>query len=244
MIEYAVACEIGDQEENEDTVRVFLNPRLGVYGFVLADGLGGHGGGKQASSLVTEYVGNSIEITEGLHTSFIDECFVDAQVRLSQEAEYSGHTSMRTTMVLMLLDGKIAQWGHIGDSRLYYFRDGKLIRQTLDHSVPQMLANSGKIRNSAIRHHPDRSKLLHAMGGSWDGPEYEIDERRRPVRPGDSFLLCSDGFWDWITEKTMAKMIKKGNSAQSVLDDMIREVRQNGFGKNMDNYSAILIMVK
>lgn len=244
MIEYATLSEIGEKEVNEDAVRVFVNPLLGSYGFVLADGLGGHGNGDVASNLVADCVGAAIENTNDLGGNFIDSCFDISQEILMEEKQVKGLHSIKTTLVLLLVSGDIAQWGHIGDSRLYHFRDGKQLSRTIDHSVPQMLALSKQIKESEIRHHPDRSVLLRAMGADWDFPVYEISERGKEVKKGDSFLLCSDGFWEWIEEKTILKILKKGLTAYESLQEMTEEVVKNGTGKGMDNYSAILINIK
>lgn len=244
MIEYATISEIGEKANNEDAVRVFINQPLATYGFVLADGLGGHGNGDVASQLVVECVGAAIENTKEFGGVFIDECFDTAQEILMQEKEIKGLPSIKTTMVLLMITDKIAQWGHIGDSRLYHFRDGKQLGRTIDHSVPQMLAISGQIKEKEIRHHPERSVLLRAMGAEWDYPAYEIDQRCMRVIKGDTFLLCSDGFWEWIEEKTIIKILKKGLSAYDSLREMLAEVKANGTGKGMDNFSAILVNVK
>ena len=82
------------------------------------------------------------------------------------------------------------------------------------------------------------------MGAEWDAPAYEIDNRDVRLRYGDSFLLCSDGFWEWIEEKTMLKILKKGKNAYDALQEMAAEVLANGKGKGMDNYSAILVNIK
>ena len=244
MIEYATISEIGEKENNEDVVRVFVNPTLGTYGFVLADGLGGHGNGDVASKLVVDCVGAAIENTDTIGGLFIDECFDTAQEMLMEEKELKGLSSIKTTMVLLMITDKVAQWGHIGDSRLYHFRDGKQLSRTVDHSVPQMLAISGSIKERDIRHHPDRSVLLRAMGAEWDSPQYEITQRSMKVIKGDTFLLCSDGFWEWIDEKTMIKILKKDMTAYDTLREMMTEVKRNGAGKGMDNFSAILVNVK
>lgn len=244
MIEYATISEIGEKEKNEDAVRVFINQPLTTYGFVLADGLGGHGNGDVASNFVVDCVGAAIENTDSFGGIFIDQCFDTAQEMLMKEKEKKDLPSIKTTLVMLLITGKIAQWGYIGDSRLYHFRDGKQLSRTIDHSVPQMLALSGQIKEREIRHHPDRSLLLRAMGTEWDMPAYEIAQRRLQTIKGDSFLLCSDGFWEWIEEKTMIKILKKDLSAYDALCEMTAEVKANGTGKNLDNYSAILVNIK
>lgn len=244
MIEYATVTEIGEKERNEDAVKVFINHELSTYGFVLADGLGGHGNGDVASRFVVDCVGAAIENTDGFCGTFLDESFEVAQQLLMDEKERTGMMSIKTTLVTLVITGKTARWGHIGDSRLYHFRDGKMLSRTLDHSVPQMLALSGQIKEKEIRHHPDRSVLLRAMGAEWDAPAYEVDQRRLRTIKGDTFLICSDGFWEWIDEKTMSKILKRYASAYDALRAMTAEVKANGAGKGMDNLSAILVNIK
>ena len=132
----------------------------------------------------------------------------------------------------------------MGDSRLYHFRGGNQLSRTIDHSVPQMLVLSGQIKEKDIRRHPDRSALLRAMGAEWDSPAYEISQRGLEIAKGDTFLLCSDGFWEWIEEKTMIKILKKNLSVHDTLLEMVNEVKKNGIGKGMDNYSAVLVSIK
>lgn len=244
MVEYAIISEIGEKENNEDAVRVFVNQPLMTYGFVLADGLGGHRNGDVASNFVVDCVGAAIENTDEFGGVFIDECFDTAQEMLMEEKEIKGLPSIKTTMVLLMITDKTAQWAHIGDSRLYHFRGGKQLSRTIDHSIPQMLAISGKIKERDIRHHSERSVILRAMGAEWDSPAYEVDQRNMRVLKGDTFLLCSDGFWEWIEEKTMIRILKKEMSAYDTLREMMAEVKKNGTGKGMDNYSAILVNVK
>lgn len=244
MIEYATITEIGEKEKNEDAVKVFVNQPLSTYGFVLADGLGGHGNGDVASNFVVDCVGAAIENTDSFGGVFLDECFDTAQEMLMEEKECKGLHSIKTTMVMLLITEEYAQWGHVGDSRLYHFRDGKQLSRTIDHSVPQMLALSGQIKEKEIRCHPDRSVLLRAMGAPWDAPAYEIAQRNLKVIKGDTFLLCSDGFWEWIDEKTIIKILKKDQSAYDSLREMMAEVKANGTGKGMDNYSAILVNIR
>ena len=243
MLDYAFITEAGEKDSNEDAVRVCLNRSLFTYGFVLADGLGGYGHGDVASRFVTDCCAAALENTSAIGETFIDECFDMSQSLLMQEKERTGYRSIKTTMVFLLTDGQTAQWGHIGDSRLYHFRRGKLLKRTLDHSVPQMLALQHKIKEKDIRHHPDRNRLLRAMGEEWDEPWYEIDQRKITVRSGDTFLLCSDGFWEWVDEKEIVSILKRNLPAFDALELMKEAVAKNGHGKGMDNYSAILVNI-
>ncbi len=245
MIDYAVFSHKGERDYNEDNIAVAVNPALFTYGFVLADGLGGHGLGADASKIVVDYVSAAVENTDTVYGLFIDECFDKSQDFLLKEQMRLGcPDSMKSTMVFLIMADRKVSWGHIGDSRIYFFRDCQLMEHTRDHSMVQALVDAKKLKEKEIRKHPDRSRLLKAMGAQWSGPEYEIDRRNVKIRCGDTFLLCSDGFWEWINEKTMARVLKKSSSAHEALQEMIDIVYREGKGKNMDNCSAILIMVK
>lgn len=85
------------------------------------------------------------------------------------------------------------QWGHVGDSRLYYFKNGKIVKRTLDHSVPQMLVARGEIDEKEIRHHPDRNRLVRVMGMEWDEPKYQVSEPM-PEEPDRHFCYVRMDF--------------------------------------------------
>ena len=106
VIEYAMISEIGEKQANEDTVKAFVNQPLSTYGFVLADGLGGHGNGDIASNFVVDCAGAMIENTDTFEGVFIDECFETAQEMLMEEKDLKGFNSIKTTMVMLLITGK------------------------------------------------------------------------------------------------------------------------------------------
>ena len=114
--------------------------------------------------------------------------------------------------------------------------------RTLDHSVPQMLVNIGEIDEDEIRNHPDRNRLLRVMGAEWETPQYQYSEKI-PLKKGQAFLLCSDGFWELITEKMMIRFLRRADSVDEWLDTMMDYVEEKGKEKNMDNYSAIAVWI-
>ena len=157
MILYAqVSCQ-GNREYNEDRVKICR--KSGGYTFGLADGLGGHGHGDMAAELAVGAIASDRkekEIREVLEDYF-DQAQKNVLEKKNQDRQY---LNMMTTMVAMEVCHHQIGWGHIGDSRLYYFQDRKYVSHTLDHSVPQILASRGEIKESDIRHHPDRNRLL------------------------------------------------------------------------------------
>lgn len=241
MISYHLLSNMGDRENNEDSVGMYQ--KGAEYCFVLADGLGGHGRGEEASRLAVEAAIQAFAV-DGAGEAVMDRSFQDAQSTIlqNQKADFRAQ-DMKTTLVVLHVGEDAVQWGHIGDSRLYYFQNRKLELRTLDHSVPQMLVAAGQIRESQIRNHPDRNRLLRVLGVDWDAPRYQIEE---PVERGgrQAFLLCSDGFWELIDEKKMLHCLKKAKSCQEWVELMEVLVRKNGQGKNMDNYSAVAVWME
>lgn len=241
MLDIAVLTNKGEREINEDSVGSFQKENHTLC--ILADGLGGHGKGDFASQLCVRNAADILQKSELHGEAFIRNIFESTQSKLleQQELERSSRNQMKSTLVLCLISqGKIS-CGHIGDSRLYLFRKKKVAYQTLDHSVPQMLVASGEIKSSQIRHHEDRNRLLRAMGCQDEQLRYEIDFVDIDFMPGDAILLCSDGFWEWIKERKMRHYIATSDSAQMILEKMEKYILKKGQGKNMDNYSAILI---
>lgn len=243
MVEYSYFTDIGTKRANEDALIVCANDSLDTVGFALADGLGGYGFGDVAATFVVDCFAASVENAPEIDDGFLAECFDTAQRLLMEEKELKGLSSIKTTLVLLTITGKHARWGHVGDSRLYHFRHGRLLERTLDHSIPQMLVRQRKIKEKEIRFHPERNRLTRAMGAEWDEPCYEIRKRGVRVRPGDWFLLCSDGFWEWIDEKAMSGILKKGLAPDESLNRMVEIIRNNAGECTMDNLSAILVSV-
>lgn len=239
MITYTVFTDRGGREVNEDSARVFEED--GKKCLVLCDGLGGHGKGEVASALVVEAVGQIFNSAQK-----IDEDFLRSAFQLSQEAlideqiRQDAKTDMKTTAVAMYIDGNKVQWGHVGDSRLYAFAKNKVKLRTLDHSVPQMLVFAREIKEKQIRNHPDRNRLLRVMGIEWEKPMYELAEQTQ-LEKYQAFLLCSDGFWELIDEKQMCKLLKNSSTVEEWMQAMVEVIKQNGIGKNMDNYTAIAL---
>lgn len=245
MMTFAQVSEVGERQINEDSVGfVPIGPEIGL--FILADGLGGHGRGEDASALVTKVSGEVFRRHYG-ESDCLARCFLTSQEKLMQKQQMENASEdLKSTLVLLSVCNGRIQWGHVGDSRLYYFEDNRIVERTLDHSVPQMLVNAGEIKEKEIRHHPDRNRLLRVMGMEWDSPQYQLSATV-PVREGGKrqcFLLCSDGFWENITEKQMESSLKKASDVRDWLRRMERIVSVTGKGTNMDNYSAVTVWMQ
>ena len=237
MIQYITYTNKGDRPQNEDACTCRCENTKGC--FVLADGLGGHAMGQEASKLAVEQAiheyGNGVEELE----TIVDRC--QAKI-LEAQQQANCVDQMKTTLVLLKIDNRHAQWIHVGDSRLYFFRKGKLVVRTSDHSVPQKLFEMGEIREEEIRHHEQRNQLLRVLGTSWDKPRYEVSKKIRiKKRCRDAFLLCSDGFWEYITEEQMEQQLKMAQSVQEWLDCMLDIIQNQEPNGNRDNFTAIAV---
>lgn len=240
-MESAKYCDIGGRETNEDFVADFESGDNGFY--VVADGLGGHNCGEVASSCVAEKMTELFSETLQNDTEVMRGYFVGAQEALLEKTEEdSGRKGMRTTAVALAICGNVATWGHIGDSRLYHIKNGEISSITADHSVAYLSYLNGEIKYKDIRKSPDQNRLIRSMGS--EGKFKPDITESAAVEEGDAFLLCSDGFWEYISEKEITAALKKSQTASRWLAKMIRVVEKNGRSNpERDNCSAITVFV-
>jgi len=233
---FASISNPGGRKVNEDFTEVRRHGgRLMAF---LADGLGGQGDGDVASRLAVESAINCLE-----HKLFASLNALKRAFCIASDAVYDARSRrsnrMMTTLVGVLLSGRKFYAAHVGDSRLYWFRDGKLMYQSLDHSVSQIMAMSGEIEPSMIRGHESRNLLLRAMG---EKRGVQPDSYSGKLRSGDRLLLCSDGFWEKVLEDEMIEACRGAVSPQQWLENMqmIIELRMDAYS---DNFTAAAIYV-
>lgn len=237
IISYDWLSSQGGRKQNEDSLGIVI--KSNSLFFILCDGLGGHGNGDVASSYVVEQM--KMFLNQG---GKVEDSVLYAQngLRAKQKEEHM-ENSMKTTLTCLSIMSEGVKFVHVGDSRIYLFYKGKYKMRTQDHSVPQMLVNSGAIREKEIRFHPDRGRLLRVMGTEWSSPRFQVTETIS-LDKQMTFLLCSDGFWELIEEKMMEKTLKKAKTPKEWLEKMESVVLEKGKGREMDNYSAIAVFVR
>ncbi|CCE23801.1 PP2C family protein-serine/threonine phosphatase [Methylotuvimicrobium alcaliphilum] len=210
--------------------------------WLLADGLGGHGGGEVAAETAVTTIREAYRQSSQSTQENITALFTAAQHGLRRQQQNDPDLAgMRTTLVLLLRQADRVLWAHLGDSRLYFFRDGGIHFQTKDHSVPQMLVATGDIDAKQIRHHPDRNRLLSCLGEP-NLPKPTIAKTEQKLQAGDAFLLCSDGFWEYIEEHEMLADLAQTDTPQDWLNALRQRLLSRASGEH-DNYSAIAIRV-
>jgi PPM family protein phosphatase len=228
----------GGRAKNEDAICDCQ--REDAFVAVVADGLGMHGGGDIASETAAKVLSQRFFENTSLDKSIITGFFEqanDAIVKKQTAAE-----KMKSTAVALFSLGKKYAVAHIGDSRLYQFSSGKIVYQTIDHSVSQMAVFSGEIDASQIRFHEDRNRVLRALG-SEDGARPDIYLSELPVTERDAFLLCTDGFWEYVLEPEMEVDLNKSSTPKQWLSYLTERIGKRVDGKN-DNMSALAIFFK
>ena len=238
----AALTQTQQRRHNEDCYDYLLIKDTGCW--VVADGLGGHHGGEVASKLAVESIIASFQQRPEVSAAAIHRYLEAAQQSLlSRQQEETRLSEMGTTVVLLVADEQAAMWGHIGDSRLYHLRRGRIANQTRDHSVSQALANAGEIKPEEVRFHEDRHRLLRALGQE-DNFRPVITQTHQPLEIGDAFLLCTDGFWELVLEAEMQADFNAAINPQDWLEKMQKRIIARSLKKpdrKHDNFTALAV---
>lgn len=211
--------------------------------WVVADGLGGHGGGDVASRIAVDTIIDAYRNNPDFSVTYLGKLMELAQQALWVRQQDDYHLSaMRSTAVVLLLDDAKALWAHVGDTRLYHFSNGRIVFQTKDHSVPQAMVDARDIGYDDIRHHEDRNRLTRSLGN--DG-KLRITSMDSPVviGVGDAFLMCTDGLWEFVTETEMEATIPQSDTPETWLVEMESLLLHNAPAGH-DNYTATAIFVE
>jgi serine/threonine protein phosphatase PrpC len=239
-LEISVLCKPGGRTVNEDAYGFWSDS--GPCFCVLCDGAGGQGGGDVASKLAVSTALAWFQDQPECSGQAIAGAIAAAnRAVMQQQATEQRLTRMRTTAVVLAVDpcARRASWGHLGDSRLYLFRGRRLAVQTKDHSVVQNMVDAGYLKPEALRT-ADNRNLLFAALGQQENFEPAIADAAAALGDGDAFLLCTDGFWEYITEDAMERALASSVSAEAWLRTMETEVLAHA-GANQDNYSALAV---
>ncbi|MBI3727189.1 MAG: serine/threonine-protein phosphatase [Burkholderiales bacterium] len=235
---------IGTRKTNEDALAWANEDELAC--FVLADGTGGHSGGEIAARLAIDSVIEKF-VQEASFSARALRSYLDwAILKVAQsKRDNVGQREMSTTIAAILIDqsNRCALWAHMGDTRIYQFRQGRIKAVSKDHSQAQRLVDAGMADQSRIRQHPHRNRLFAAIGAEGDNaPEVTADALE--LLNGDAFLMCTDGFWEWVLEHEMEFCLATTNSSEAWLSKMNAIAEKNistSKAINRDNFSAFAI---
>jgi len=212
QIEYAKVSALGDRQDNQDRAAIVVSDNAALM--LVFDGMGGHSDGAKAAETGLKVVQDIF--MEAVQPIFDPQGFLymalarahDAVVRLG--AEVAVDFRPRATCAVCLVQEGGAFWAHIGDSRIYQVRDREVLTRSRDHSHVEVLIQEGAISEEEAQDHPMRNFVECCIGGDAPVPDMSITNRK-PLKPGDVLLACSDGLWSGLGDAEMAEIGEPGD---------------------------------
>jgi len=232
VVEQAFRTDTGRQRDaNEDSY--FARSPV----FAVADGMGGAQAGEVASRLAAESF-EAVQRGEESPEVYLRSIAKTANARIHRLAESdSTRSGMGTTFTAALVEGEEVGFAHVGDSRAYLFRDDELKLLTSDHSLVEELRRQGRLTDEQAEDHPQRSIITRALGPERD---VEVDTMTYRARPGDVYLLCSDGLTTMIKEDRIAEILREAPTLDEAADRLVAEANEAG---GRDNITVVAFRV-
>jgi len=224
------------RENNEDSffVRRFSDNACLL---AVADGMGGEAGGDLASRITVDYLGDCPEPKKNDVRAALDDWVLNIHSEVLQAVEERPELQgMGSTLVLAYIKKPFLYWAHVGDSRLYLFRDGNLIRTTEDHTVPGRLLASGDITEEMARVHPMRNLLLRCVGCK----RCEPDSGSFAIKASDIVMLCSDGLYGEVAPEAITAVLGKEKPLAGKCRDLIDAALAAG---GPDNITVVTVQI-
>jgi len=231
------------RESNEDDF--LMEPARGVY--AVADGMGGHAAGEIASRLAIDTLRELMRRDDPAHdgvpvddaAAWLREAVIEANRRICDSIRlHEERRGMGTTVVALLQSGGDAIVGHVGDSRVYLLRGAELVRLTSDHSWVNEQVKLGLMNDDTAQRHPMRNIVTRALGSR---PEVVVDLATVEIRPGDVFLLCSDGLNTMLTdEQIQGVLARRRNDPEGACRELVEAANLHG---GEDNVTVVVACV-
>lgn len=228
----AALSDIGKvRKGNEDAFYVAENL------FAVADGMGGHMAGEVASAVALDVLKEGLKTgkhanPQALLKKRVDQANAQVYKSAQEKPELYG---MGTTLTALLIIDKILNFAHIGDSRAYLLRQGKLKQLTEDHSVVAEMVRQGKLRPEEAERHPARSILTRALGTE---PEAEIDVFQETAKEGDKILLCTDGLNSIVGDPEIEKTLNQNLPLPKICQQLVAAANDKG---GYDNITVVVV---
>ena len=232
VVEQAFRTDTGRQRDaNEDSY--FADSPV----FAVADGMGGARAGEVASRLAAESFDTVQRGTESPE-AYLRAIAKTANARIHRVSQSDkSRSGMGTTLTAALVEGDEVGFAHVGDSRAYLFRDGELKLLTSDHSLVEELRRQGRLTDEQAEDHPQRSIITRALGPE---REVEVDTMTYRAKPGDVYLLCSDGLTTMVKEDQIAETLRESPTLDEAANRLIASAKQAG---GRDNITVVAFRV-
>lgn len=237
------------RELNEDAFHIDLERGI----FIVADGMGGHASGEVASAMAVEAISSILAGRADPDETRLERATPDSEEAMRERLRYAmnqasqrirraaldnpAHTGMGTTACALVIDEQVAHLAHVGDSRIYLYRDHRIQRLTRDHTVVQQEVDAGRLTARLARMVPHKNILTQSVG--YHG-SVEPDTSTRPLRSGDIFILCSDGLTDPLDDDQIAQIC-----ATTPTDELAEQLTQAALAAGTeDNVTVLVVQVQ
>lgn len=242
-MKFAVKSDKGRvRETNEDSYKIISGLPGVPDTFIIADGMGGHNSGEVASNTAVEAAANYIQ---NFSERFSQECDISNVIKdimkkanivvYNKSKKEAAHSGMGTTFIIAVIYGGKIHIGHVGDSRAYIIREGKIKQITTDHSYVEELVRNGSLTREEAENHPQKNIITRALGCS---AEMQIDTYSYDILDKDYIVLCTDGLTNMLTEDEMKDIILKAENLELACDELIDRANKNG---GYDNITVIAV---
>ena len=234
-VEYAKVSALGDRQENQDRAAVIVAKEAALM--MVFDGMGGHSDGALAAETCLKVMQD--EFTSSKLPLFDPQGFLymtlakahDRIVDLAQDVEIDYRP--RATCAVCLVQEGGSFWAHVGDSRIYQLRSGRVVERSRDHSHVEVLIQEGAISEAEAEDHPMRNYVECCLGGDAPVPDMTVTSKK-PLAEGDVLLCCSDGLWTGISDREIASLNANGGGLSEKLKALsMKSLRVNA--PNSDN---------
>jgi serine/threonine protein phosphatase PrpC len=239
QVDYAELSLIGHRQENQDRVSIIADPDSLLM--AVADGMGGHSEGERAAQVSLDTLRASFQASarpifdpQGFLTLALGRAH-GAVVALG--ADHALDHRPRATCAVCLVQDDGTYWAHIGDSRIYLLRSGRVVTRTRDHSHVELLLQEGLITEEETKGHPMRNFVEYCLGGEATLPDMSVTARQ-PLQSGDVLLACTDGLWSGVADQDIGNLTR---DAKRPLEQALRELVDHAVGSNApysDNTTA------
>ncbi|MBP1473572.1 serine/threonine-protein phosphatase [Frateuria sp. MAH-13] len=231
----------GGRATQQDACICLHDPATDARLLVLADGMGGDGAGELASAGVIEISRRLWQ--QGLWREqpgplFLEALCQCAHAELRRRGEGLVGAEPHSTVVALLVRGRRACWAHVGDSRLYRFQHGRCLGRTEDHSVAQLKVARGELAAEAMGSDIDQHMLLRGLGGPQPP---QVEHGFASLRPGQSYVLCSDGVWERLSTEELGRFARRSNLRHALKEALSRAIERGG--AEGDNVSLIFARI-
>lgn len=234
---FGAATDIGGRSEQQDRLTLLHSPNGRRHLVVIADGMGGTQNGALAAQILIDVAAERFARLKNVDPcDFLNEICQTAHQEINDLCS-DGGSAPGTTALLLYIDKRSAFWAHVGDSRLYHFRNGRLLMRTNDHSLLQLMLDKGLVEEGSAAAAEMQNKLYMHLGGEMT-PETDFNES--VVEDGDLFFLCSDGFWQAVQPGEMVAALDQFPPDQNGPQYLVDLARQRS-GDSCDNISLAVL---